>query len=432
MSDAAGVANALSAHPLRAFVLGEVHARPFHAVEAPLRILHFAFLTDAVQTSAARSSLVEYCRSRGAQPPHEGDKHFRVALGGAVLRWENHAEFSTYTWEFGAAGYAPFDPPSSILAAAMSALPQPGPHLVSVDLHLLSGGDAAALETLFDPASLTASTVDGAAAVVATDFRPDPGGFVRILLRDIRLTPSRAGALVQRLLEIETYRLLALLGLPEAQRLMPRVQAIEARVSEVASQMTRTSGLDGDHALLAELMSMLADLEAQSAPWNFRYGATRAYERIVQQRLGAIGETAHDGWPTIAAFLSRRLAPAMRTAEMLEARQSDLARKLVRAANLLRTRVDVEIERQNRDVLRSMNERTRLQLRLQQTVEGLSVAAISYYVVGLAAYVIKGLKEGALIAIDPGLATAAFVPIAVLSVAFVVRRIRGSHIDENP
>ena len=432
MSDTAALGQPLAAHPLRAFVLGEVHARPFHAVEAPLRILHFAFLTDAAQTSAARASLVEYCRARGAQPPHEGDKHFRVALGGAVLRWENHAEFTTYTWEFGATGYAPFDPPSSILASAMAALPQPGPHLVSVDLHLLKGDEDVVLESLFDPASLTASSVDGAAAVVATDFRPDPGGFVRILLRDIRLTPSRAGALVQRLLEIETYRLLALLGLPEAQRLMPRVQAIEARVSEVASQMTRTSGLDGDHALLAELMSMLADLEAQSAPWNFRYGATRAYERIVQQRLGAIGEAAHDGWPTIAAFLSRRLAPAMRTAEMLEARQSDLARKLVRAANLLRTRVDVEIERQNRDVLRSMNERTRLQLRLQQTVEGLSVAAISYYVVGLAAYVIKGLKEGALITIDPGLATAAFVPIAVLSVAFIVRRIRGRHADENP
>jgi uncharacterized membrane-anchored protein len=273
--------------------------------------------------------------------------------------------------------------------------------------------------------------VDGGAAIVATDFRPDPAGFVRILLRDCGLTQSRAGALVQRLLEIETYRLLALLGLPEAQKLLPRVQSIEARVSEVASQMTQSSGLEVDHELLDVLTSLLADLEAQSASWMFRIGATRAYETLVQQRLVAIGEEAHDGWPTIGAFLSRRMAPAMRTVEMLETRQSELARKLVRAANLLRTRVDVEIEQQNRDLLRSMNERTRMQLRLQQTVEGLSVAAITYYTVGLAAYVIKGLKDSGMISIDASLATAVVVPIVLLGVALVLRRIRGGALREH-
>jgi uncharacterized membrane-anchored protein len=236
---------------------------------------------------------------------------------------------------------------------------------------------------------------------------------------------------VQRLLEIETYRLLALLGLPEAQKLLPRVQSIETRVSEVASQMTLSSGLEVDHKLLDVLTSLLADLEAQSASWMFRIGATRAYETLVQQRLVAIGEEAHDGWPTIGAFLSRRMAPAMRTVEMLETRQSELARKLVRAANLLRTRVDVEIEQQNRDLLRSMNERTRMQLRLQQTVEGLSVAAITYYTVGLAAYVIKGLKDGGFISIDASLATAVVVPIVLLGVALVLRRIRGGALKED-
>ena len=429
--DAATQAKPLTPHPLRAAVLGEVHARPFHPVATPLRILHFGFSTNATQALEAHKALVDYCRSRGAEAPHDGVKHFRVSLGGAVLRWESHAEFATYTWEFAAQGRAPFDPPSASLATAMAGLPQPGPHLVSVDLHLMGSSDAVSLEGLFDSASLTASSVDNGGAIVAMDFRPDPSGFVRILLRDHGLTPSRAGALVQRLLEIETYRLLALLGLPEAQLLLPRVQSIEARVSEVASQMTRSSGLEGDHKLLDELTSLLADLEAQSASWMFRIGATRAYERLVQQRLVAIGEEAHDNWPTIGAFLSRRLMPAMRTVEMLETRQSELARKLVRAANLLRTRVDVEIEQQNRDLLRSMNERTRMQLRLQQTVEGLSVAAITYYTVGLAAYVIKGLKDAQAISIDPSLATAAFVPIALLGVAFVLRRIRGGAVDDH-
>ena len=417
-------AQTLIAHPLRAAVLGEVHARPFHPVGTPLRILHFGFSTNAAQAAEAHKALVAYCQGRGVEAPHEGVKHFRISLGGAVLRWESHAEFTTYTWEFPALGRAAFDPPSASLATVMAGLPQPGPHLISVDLHLVEGSDSIALEDIFDSASLTSAKVDGGGAVVATDFRADPGGFVRILLRDCGLTPPRAGALVQRLLEIETYRMLALLGLPEAQQLLPRVQSIETRVSEVASQMTKSSGLEGDHELLDVLTSLLADLEAQSASWMFRIGATRAYEKLVQQRLVAIGEEAHDGWPTIGAFLSRRMAPAMRTVEMLETRQSELARKLVRAANLLRTRVDVEIEQQNRDLLRSMNERTRMQLRLQQTVEGLSVAAITYYTVGLASYVIKGLKDAALITVDPSLATAAVVPIVLVGVAYVLRRIR--------
>src|SRR3546814_18423991 len=63
------------------------------------------------------------------------------------------------------------------------------------------------------------------------------------------------------------------------------------------------------------------------------------------------------------------------------------------ASNLLRTRVDIELEAQNRDVLMSMNRRARLQLRLQETVEGLSVVAISYYVVGLVGYAAKARSE---------------------------------------
>lgn len=429
-TDLPSVLPSLTAHPLRATVLGEVHARPFHPIPTPRRILHFAFLTDARQTAEARGALADYCRARGIEPPHDGVKHFRADFSGTVLRWENHAEFSTYTWEFASERQGPFDPPSALLASAMAGLPQPGLHLVSVDLHLIQTPEDIRLEALFDPMSLTASRVDGGAAIVATDFRTDPGGFVRILLRDVALTPTRAGALVQRLLEIETYRLLALLGLPEAQTHIAGIQAIETRLTQVASRLTQTSGLDGDHQLLEELTGMLAELEAGSASWTFRFGATRAYERIVQGRLGAIGEEADGGWPTIAAFLSRRMAPAMHTAQMLDTRQTELGQKLVRAANLLRTRVDVEIEQQNRDLLRSMNERARMQLRLQQTVEGLSVAAISYYIVGLGAYLFKGLHDAQLMRVDPSLATAALVPVVILGVAWVVRRIRRRHMDD--
>ena len=106
--------------------------------------------------------------------------------------------------------------------------------------------------------------------------------------------------------------------------------------------------------------------------------------------MHTIGERKVEGLPTWSSFLARRMAPAMRTCATTEERQTNLSEKLARAANLLRTRVDVELERQNRDLLKSMNERTRLQLRLQTTVEGLSVAAVSYYVVGLFGYLVKG------------------------------------------
>jgi uncharacterized membrane-anchored protein len=134
------------------------------------------------------------------------------------------------------------------------------------------------------------------------------------------------------------------------------------------------------------------------------------------------------GLPTWSSFLARRMAPAMRTCITTEERQANLSQKLARTANLLRTRVDVEVEQQNRNLLKSMNERTRLQLRLQATVEGLSVAAISYYVVGLFGYLVKAAQEAGVLRIEPSYATAAFVPLAVLGVWLLVRRIRRKHI----
>jgi len=135
------------------------------------------------------------------------------------------------------------------------------------------------------------------------------------------------------------------------------------------------------------------------------------------------------GLPSWSEFLSRRLNPAMRTCASTEERQANLSRKLARAAQLLRTRVDVELERQNRDLLVAMNERARAQLRLQQTVEGLSVAAITYYIAGLAHLAFEGLHAAGL-RVDPAIATAGVVPFALLGVALIVRRIRRRHARE--
>jgi uncharacterized membrane-anchored protein len=422
-------AGMLSPHPSRDAILAEIHARPFAPLETPQRLLHFAFMTDQAQANADRAALARFCAERGVTGPAEGAKHHRARLGEIGLRWEQHSEFTTYSWELPGHGGTPFTPASSALPHFMLELPQPGPHLVAVDLHLLPQRAAPPLGEIFDEASLAASLVDGEAALAATDFRPCPDGFVRILVLDRALTPPRAGALAQRLLEIETYRVLALLGLPEAQRLAPSVRATEEALVRIAGTMMQTDGLAADNALLDEMTALAAPMESEAASSNYRFGASRAYDNIVHQRLAAIDEVAHGGWPTLAAFLSRRMAPAMRTCQMLQERQADLSRKLARAANLLRTRVDVALEQQNRDLLAAMNERTRLQLRLQQTVEGLSVAAIGYYVVSLFGYLAKGAKDAGYLPVDVGIATALFVPVALLLVWTMVRRIRRGHSD---
>ena len=419
----------LTAHPLRAAVLGEVHARPFTALETPRRILHFAFDTAGEAAKRDRSALADFCARRGLDPLKPAAKQHRVALSGATLRWEQHSEFTTYTWELPTEGDVPFHPAAGTLAAPMASLPQPGPLLVALDLHLLSEQKKkVAPEQLFERASLAMAQNAEGDALFATDFQAaDPSGFVRILVMDRGLTPERTGALVQRLIEVETYRTLALLGLPEAQRLAPSINRIETRLAEVTDEMRHTEKLVDNHRLLDELTELAAELEAGAAASLFRFGASRAYDEIVQLRLQTIGERKVEGFPTWSSFLARRMAPAMRTCITTEERQATLSEKLARAANLLRTRVDVELERQNRDLLKSMNERTRLQLRLQTTVEGLSVAAVSYYVVGLFGYLIKGVHDEG-VPVDISLATALFVPVAVLSIWWVVRRIRRKHI----
>ncbi len=416
-------------HPERAAVLGEVHARPFHPVPTPARLLHFAFMTDAREAAAARAALGDFCREHGLHGPEAGAKHFRVTLGGQSLRFEQHSEFTTYTLEQGGEAQAPFTPAANGVPSVFARLPQPGHHLVSVDLHLMAPSGAPEIdERLFDPASLAAASVIGGRAMVACDFLP-VNGFVRILVLDLGLDPASAGALAVRLLEIETYRVLALLGLPEAQRLAPAVGDAETALASISSAMAAGGGLDQDNALLERLTGLAAKAEAEATRAAFRFGASRAYDSIVTQRLAAIGEQPTGMRQTLSAFLSRRLQPAMRTCHMLQERQADLSVKLARAANLLRTRVDVEIEHQNRDLLRSMNDRTRMQLRLQQTVEGLSVAAISYYVVSLGSYVFKALHETGWMKMEAGTATALSVPVILIGIALIVRHIRRGHME---
>ncbi|HEX5778834.1 MAG TPA: DUF3422 domain-containing protein [Xanthobacteraceae bacterium] len=426
---AIGTDKALGAHPLRAEVLGELHARPFTPIATPRRVLHFAFMrgTDARGDRAALEAL---CRSKGMTPPPEGARHMRWQFDGGAMRWESHNEFSTYRWELPSENGKPFEPAARVAAKTLDGFMQPGPLMVAIDLHLIADPDGKfSPESVFERASLAVAENSDGAALFATDFLVDADGYVRVVVADRGMGPERAGALVQRVLELETYRTLALLGLPEAQRLSPSIGRIEKKLADVTEAMRHATGLIDNSRLLDELTALASDLEADAAASLFRFGATRAYYEIVQTRLQAIGERKFGGLPTWTSFLTRRMAPAMRTCLTMEERQANMSRKLARAANLLRTRVNVAVEGQNRDLLSAMNKRARMQLRLQQTVEGLSVAAISYYLVGLVHYVLEGAHHFGF-RVDPTVGTAIAVPVVVLFVAFIVRRIRRKY-DES-
>lgn len=423
----------LMQYPLRAAILGEVHARPFAPISTPKRILHFGFLTDENHAKADRQQLEAFCVQQGATGPQRSEKHFRVALGAMSLRWEQHSEFTTYTWEVSADDSdLPFAPAATTMMPRLPQLSPPGPLLVAIDLHLLPQREPAiTIERYFDRPSLAIAENTDGKATYATDFRADAEGFVRILVLDRGLDGERAGALVQRILEVETYRTLALLALPEAQRLSPQIARIERRLAEVTNEMRKANDLANNHHLLDELTDLAADLEAGAAASVYRFGATRAYDEIMQQRLQTIGERKTPGVSTWTSFLTRRMGPAMRTCATTESRQAALSLKLSRAADLLRTRVNVELEKQNQDLLKSMNDRTRMQLRLQTTVEGLSVAAITYYVVSLFGYLAKALHEAHLLTYDPAYMIAAFIPIAAFTIWWTVRRIRKHHITHD-
>lgn len=421
-------------HPLRTRVLAELHARPFAPLNTPCRILHYAFMTDAAAAEADQAALSDWLAAHGEAPPRLEARHHRAPAVQPALRWERHSEFTTYSWEYeGAASErAPFAAPRPVPPTLAPGDLARDSLLVAVDLHLIAAEDVAPeLLEAFSGPDFAVSEAAGGAALIATDFRPDAEGYVRVLVVDRDLTAEEAGPLVQRILEIETYRTLTLLGLPEAQSRVDELRAAEMEVPRLIEEMARSDSLSANKVLLDRLSALSAELEASSAALAFRLSATRAYHELVGLRLEAISERPVRGESTWAAFLSRRLNPAVRTCIAFEERQSGLSRKLARAAQLLRTRVEIALESQNQDLLRAMNARVRLQLQLQQAVEGLSVAAITYYAAGLCHMVLQGAQR-LWPRLDAELATAAAVPLLFAAIALTVRRIRRSHADPAP
>jgi uncharacterized membrane-anchored protein len=409
----------------RADILGELHARPFLPLRLPRRLYHFAFMTDRRQAEEDRASVVTLASQRGAAPPAAEAKYHHFDFGQWDLRWEQHAEFTTYTWSTSDKADEPFCSPNPITAGEI-AFRAPGELIAAVHLCCIARPSLIKdLGEYFHPQSLCVIEAAENSARVSTDFLVDPFGMTRILVESTGLTETRAGRLSQRLLEIETYRTLALLGLPAARSIRHSLDRMETELAAITGELARTVDYHQSQSLLRRLGAIAADLEAQAARTTYRFSATHAYYDIVKSRLDVIRERKSGQYVTISAFFDRRLRPAIVTCNATEARQARLSDQLARATNLLSTGIQSDLEKQNRDLLQSMDRRARLQLRLQQTVEGLSVAAISYYVVGLVGYVVKGISEAGILPskINTGLVVGAAAPVVVLTVWLGMRAV---------
>jgi uncharacterized membrane-anchored protein len=382
-------------HPLRSALIQEVHARPFAALEPPVQASHLA-LVSGEYGAADFAHLVCLCQRYGLSPPTEGSKHVTCDFGTFRLKWERHGEFCTYTFFCPSPLEQPFSSPAILTVPRDWLEALPGERLVAIHVAVeprnRPSPSAADLAAIFRSETVSGSRVFGGGALAWTDFAVHEDGFGRILVRDIGLDHFEAGRLVQRLLEIETYRMIALVALPLVQEHGPQISLIEEETAKIARSMSEIAGLDDTRVLLTRLSRLSADVEGITARLSYRFDATRAYFALVRRRIERLREERLERLQTIEEFMERRLSPAMQTCETAARRLESLSRRLARASDLLRTQVDVALQEQNRDLLISMDRRARLQSRLQRILEVISIVALTYYLTVLLATVLTAVK----------------------------------------
>ncbi len=409
----------------------EVHARPTARIHLPALVVYVAVLNEGI-------SREQECRHLQQLPGHEGltvdslnANFLRLRSDGYTVKWERHTEFTRYSIVQPLPDDALLGAVNPDLLPALAVAPQwlssiPGRTMAAIMLAMVHGD-------LKTPEATLAQARDwlGGAQVVASvlghnghswavsDFLLRPDGFERILVvAPLDITGTRAGRVSQRLLEMETYRLMALRGLPVAKQLGPMLSKSEDALADIMASLENKAA--SDQELLDTLVSLAARVERATAEHVYRFSATRAYDVLVSQRIAELREKAISGTQTMGEFMQRRLSPAIATVAATAQRLTSLSERVARTSALLRTRVDIATEVQNQQLLEKLTRGQELQLQLQTTVEGLSIAAISYYVVSLLLYGGKALKAAGL-PLNPEIAAGAAVPL-VLWVAWTTTR----------
>lgn len=407
----------------------ELLARPFPVVTGQVMVAHRAIAftpSEAADHRIAVESLASY-PGVVAAPADHGFQMIRLA--NADLRIERHTEFTTFMVLAPQVGVPFAESANDLLPAGwLEAIPGRIMAAVEIASEQVPIEDAGAAKTMervvgyFDQERLVGGWVIESVATVWSHFKLDDRDATRFLVQAHRLTPSRYGRLLQRLVEIETYRLMALLSLPLARELLPQIETLEAQhVSLVERLGTMDAG--DERALLSDLTNLSLTTERLQAQCGSRFSLTESYARILTARLRELREEQVPGYQTISEFFDRRLSQALHTCESANAGLNALSVRLRSTTGLLRTRVEVNLQSQNQLLLASVDRRAAAQLRLQHNVEGLSVVVLTYYLANLLKIALEGTKAAG-IHLDSTLIIALMLPLLAGAVWIMVRRVK--------
>ncbi len=424
---------------LRTTLHNEVHARPQARIRMPALVVYVAVLNEDVSREQECAHLRTLPGQQDLSVERMQGNFLRLRLDGYTMKWERHSEFTRYSLVQPLPAHALLGATDPELLDALVLPPDwlrniPGRTIAAIKLVMVHGdlNDAentvALAQSWFGEHPIVASVMGyNSHSWAATDFMLRPSGFERILVIGPQSTSqTRAGRVSQRLLELETYRLMALRGLPAAKELAPLLAQAEGELADITTRLENKSAADQD--LLDTLVSLSARVERATATHVYRFSATRAYQALVAQRILELREQTISGTQTIGEFMQRRLSPAMATVAATEQRLASLSERVARASALLRTRVDIVTESQNQQLLAKLTRGQEIQLHLQTTVEGLSIAAISYYVISLLLYGAKALKAGG-VPLNPEAAAGALIPLVLWGVWTATRRIHKSVVE---
>jgi len=414
-------------HPLRQRLFNESHARPYAELTVPLQVSYLVLLTGEVSPEKECLHLRKLAERYAVAPPIDSAMHYDADFGHFSIKWEKHTEFSSYSF------YAKKESDSPFSHKVINSIPDEwlkaikGELLVAQHIEILPASDQPfeqkRINNIFQDDSLVGSLVGGTAAEAWTDFRLQKDGFSQTLILNRSLTPQATSQLVQHLLELETYRMLALLGLPLVAEHGKNITDMGQTLTEITQRLNGTETLEEERLLLEEITELEANIERVIAATSYRFSATKAYKAIVFDRVTSIRENRIEGRQMLSRYLERRFMPAMNACDSIASRLENLSRRVARASQILMARVDLALESQNRDLLNSMDQRAQLQLRLQETVEGLSIAAITYYIVGLMTYIAKSIKAAG-IPVNIDLFVGASIPFVLIGVWLAVRQIK--------
>ena len=382
----------ISVSTLRKQISQELHNRPSPQVNVPTSITHMAVRLTEQERQQEYQQLVSLCQRYSVNPPTIEANCYYQDFAGFELRWERHLEFSSYSFIRKGVGQSLFD------GYAIAYVPQEWfdnivGELVSAVNIVISEDKLSeqALLDAFEGHQVLGSQVADNRANVYASFRIHSDGFGRIIIQSNSLNSYQAGRLMQRMLEIQTYQMMALLSLPIARSLSPDVAKMEHDLVDINQKMAAVGEID-DSEMLDKLSDLAGKTEQLIANISYRFSATNAYYDLVCSRLEQLKETDIEGIEQINEFVTRRLSPGIRTCQALSVRLDELTRRIARASSLLRTRVDLTIEQQNQQLLSAINQRGEVQLRLQQMVEGVSIAAMAYYLMGLLDYMLDAVN----------------------------------------